>query len=128
VLSDGTWIRTPEEERDQPAAPAPTASEARVRELESELTDLRRSYSENTEKMILAEARVRELEAENTTLRVNNRVLEADSADLLERRRAAESELAALRERVADARRKLTCPNRSDPTRVKDALEVLRGR
>jgi hypothetical protein len=49
------------------------------------------------------------------------------SWDTAENRARVRSELASLRQRVADARRTLTCPHRSDATRVSDALKILRG-
>lgn len=65
-----------------------------------------------------AEPRMRELEAQLLTARHRHEETRQQLA-------TCTSELAALRERVADARRKLTCPHRSDTIRVKDALEAL---
>lgn len=123
---DDTWARCkcwepegPSHLYGQPAAPARTDSGVAA------MTALHQMAAAPAP--TAAEARVRELEAENTTMRVNNRVLEADSADLLDRRRAAESELAALRERVAFAIAWLTDIEPKPHSKSWNALEALRG-
>ena len=114
------------------------ALEARVRELETHNASLRERNTELVHMRQVAESRVAEVESSRGEERVRHdarvRELEVFKEAHSEARRGyaervagLEDELAALRERVADARRKLTCPHRSAPTRVRDALEALRG-
>ncbi len=80
----------------QPAAPAPAAADARVRELEAHNASLRERNTELVHMRQVAEARVRELE-------VFKEAHSEARRGYAERVAGLESELAALRERVARA-------------------------